>query len=151
MTLNDKIIKFKSNASPKEIKSKNYYEIIGVKKDASLKEIKSAAKKKIRKYHTDNPCTGDVQKFREVMEAYGVLRDPELRNFYDTIGIEFNDYIKRKFDDFITDLNKMFDKMDMRFDELEKKINIGFNEIKKELIEIKADLKEIKIGFDDGF
>jgi molecular chaperone DnaJ/curved DNA-binding protein len=67
---------------------KDYYEILGVKRTASEKEIKSAYRKLARKYHPDvNP--GDKQaekKFKEINEAQAVLTDPEKRKKYDTLG-----------------------------------------------------------------
>ncbi|MEW6162782.1 MAG: molecular chaperone DnaJ [Nitrospirota bacterium] len=67
---------------------KDYYEILGVNKDASQEEIKKAFRKLARKYHPDlNP--GDKvaeQKFKEVNEAYEVLGDPKKRVEYDQFG-----------------------------------------------------------------
>jgi len=67
---------------------RNYYEILGVKKDASQEDIKRAYRKLARKYHPDlNP--GDKvaeQKFKEINEAYEVLGDPKKRSEYDQFG-----------------------------------------------------------------
>jgi molecular chaperone DnaJ/curved DNA-binding protein len=67
---------------------KDYYDILGVKRTASEKEIKSAYRKLARKYHPDvNP--GDKQaekKFKEINEAQAVLTDPDKRKKYDTLG-----------------------------------------------------------------
>lgn len=63
----------------------NYYEILGVAKNASLDEIKKSYRKLARKYHPDvNP--GDHQaeaRFRKINEAYRVLSDPSLKMEYD--------------------------------------------------------------------
>lgn len=68
--------------------SKDYYTVLGVKRDASDKDIKQAYRRLARKYHPDvNP--GDAaaeQKFKEVSEAYNVLGTPESRNKYDQFG-----------------------------------------------------------------
>src|SRR5579872_4095532 len=67
---------------------KDYYKTLGVKKDASEKEIKSAYRKLARKYHPDvNPGDKDAEaKFKEINEAQAVLTDPEKRKKYDTLG-----------------------------------------------------------------
>ncbi|MCP5105283.1 MAG: molecular chaperone DnaJ [bacterium] len=66
----------------------DYYKTLGVSRKASLTEIKKAYRKLARKYHPDlNP--GDKaseKKFKEITEAYEVLRDPKKRNQYDTFG-----------------------------------------------------------------
>jgi DnaJ-class molecular chaperone len=68
--------------------SKDYYTTLGVKRDASDKDIKQAYRRLARKYHPDvNP--GDAaaeQKFKEVSEAYSVLGTPESRKKYDQFG-----------------------------------------------------------------
>lgn len=67
---------------------KDYYNILGVKKDASEKEIKSAYRKLARKFHPDvNPNNPDAEKrFKDINEAYAVLSDAEKRKKYDTLG-----------------------------------------------------------------
>ena len=68
--------------------AKNYYDILGVKKDSTEKEIKSAYRKLARKYHPDvNPNNKTAEdKFKEVAEAYEVLSNKELREKYDKFG-----------------------------------------------------------------
>jgi len=67
---------------------RDYYEVLGVQKNATEDEIKSAYRKIAIKYHPDrNP--GDKQaeeKFKEAAEAYAVLHDPEKRQQYDQFG-----------------------------------------------------------------
>lgn len=67
---------------------KDYYKILGLNKNASEKEIKSAYRKLARKYHPDvNPGDKTAEaKFKEINEAHAVLTDPEKRKKYDTLG-----------------------------------------------------------------
>lgn len=64
---------------------KNYYEILGVKKDASTEEIKKAYRKLARKYHPDvNPGDKEAEeKFKQINEAYNNLIDESKRKAYD--------------------------------------------------------------------
>ncbi len=67
---------------------KDYYRILGISRDASEKEIKSAYKRLAKKYHPDlNPGNKAAEeKFKEINEAYEVLSDPEKRKNYDMFG-----------------------------------------------------------------
>ncbi|KAB3543733.1 MAG: DnaJ domain-containing protein, partial [ANME-2 cluster archaeon] len=66
---------------------KDYYEIIGVQKDADEKEIKKAYRKLAMQYHPDRNKEPEAEdKFKEISEAYGVLSDPEKRKQYDRFG-----------------------------------------------------------------
>jgi curved DNA-binding protein len=63
---------------------KDYYEILGVKEDADLKEIKKAYRKLALKFHPDmNAEAGAEEKFKQVAEAYEVLKDDSKRAEYD--------------------------------------------------------------------
>ena len=69
------------------MKYRDYYEILGVKRDASESEIKSAFRKLARKYHPDVNKTKEAEdKFKEINEAYEVLSDKQKRQRYDSLG-----------------------------------------------------------------
>lgn len=69
------------------VKYRDYYETLGLSRSATEKEIKAAYRKLARKYHPDvNKDPSSSQKFKEVSEAYEVLRDPEKRKRYDQLG-----------------------------------------------------------------
>jgi molecular chaperone DnaJ len=67
--------------------SKDYYNILGVAKNASADEIKSAFRKKAHEHHPDKG--GDAEKFKELNEAYQVLGNVEKKKQYDQFGSSF--------------------------------------------------------------
>ena len=69
--------------------NRDYYEILGVGRNASNDEIKAAFRNLARQYHPDVNNAGDAEeKFKEINEAYGVLSDSEKRARYDRFGKE---------------------------------------------------------------
>ncbi|MCK9606871.1 MAG: DnaJ domain-containing protein [Methylomonas sp.] len=66
---------------------KDYYQVLGVKKDAALADIKKAFRKLARKYHPDVSKEANAEaKMKEINEAYTVLSDVEKRAAYDQLG-----------------------------------------------------------------
>ena len=66
---------------------RDYYEILGVPRDASAEDIRRAYRKLARQYHPDlNKDEGAAERFKEVSEAYEVLRDADKRERYDRLG-----------------------------------------------------------------
>lgn len=112
---------------------KNYYEILGISKDADQKSIKEAFRKLALKYHPDrnqnNPRA--IEKMKEINEAYAVLSDPEKRRRYD-IAVEC--YGDRAYEHFKKDYSdeEIFKGSDIFqfFDEIARALNLrDMNEI----------------------
>lgn len=68
--------------------SKDYYNILGIDKNASPDEIKKAFRKKAHEHHPDKG--GDAEKFKELNEAHQILSNPQKKQQYDQFGSTFN-------------------------------------------------------------
>ena len=69
---------------------RDYYKILGVARTAAAEDIKKSYRRMARKYHPDVSKEKDAeQKFKEVQEAYEVLKDPEKRAAYDQLGSDW--------------------------------------------------------------
>ena len=121
----------------KDFNQKNYYEALGVPREATSQEIKRAYRQLAMQFHPDrNP--GDKraeEQFKEICEAYGVLIDPEKRRSYDSIrragfasagdpGFRFTQeeifrdiFSNPMASDVFRDLGREFSRMGFRFDE----------------------------------
>ena len=68
--------------------SEDLYGILGISKDSSASEIKSAYRKVARKYHPDvNKESGAEAKFKQIQKAYSILSDPQKKQQYDQFGV----------------------------------------------------------------
>lgn len=76
------------STSPMPAKFRDYYETLGLKKDATHEEVRTAFRKLARKYHPDvaKDKKAAEEKFKEINEAYEVLSDAEKRKKYDAYG-----------------------------------------------------------------
>jgi curved DNA-binding protein len=69
------------------MKFRDYYEVMGVPRTATAEQVKRAYRRLARKYHPDVSKEPDAEaKFKELQEAYEVLKDPEKRTAYDQLG-----------------------------------------------------------------
>lgn len=69
------------------VKFQDYYEVLGVPRTATEADISKAYRKLARKYHPDvNKAPEAEEKFKQVAEAYAVLKDPDKRKKYDALG-----------------------------------------------------------------
>src|SRR6185503_6987719 len=72
------------------VKYRDYYEVLGVPRDASPEQIKKAYRQLARKHHPDLKSAGEreqaAERFKEINEANEVLSDPEKRAKYDALG-----------------------------------------------------------------
>ena len=73
---------------------KDYYKILGVSRDSSAADIKKVYRKMAAKYHPDANPDDDiaVKKFKDISEAYEVLKDPEKKKIYDEVGSDWKRY-----------------------------------------------------------
>ena len=69
------------------VEYKDYYKILGIARTATADEIKKAYRRLARKFHPDVSKEANAEaRFKEVQEAYEVLKDPEKRAAYDQLG-----------------------------------------------------------------
>ena len=72
------------------VQYKDYYEILGVSRDAKPDDIRKAYRKLAKQYHPDVSKEKNAEeKYKEINEAYEVLKDPEKRQKYDTLGMNW--------------------------------------------------------------
>ena len=93
----------------------NYYEILNLKKNASVDDIKKSYKKMALKYHPDKNKNSkeSEKKFKEISEAYEVLMDSNKRNMYDIYGTTDNNINFKPPDDLFNEIFKNFNLNDI--------------------------------------
>ena len=81
---------YRFNRAKVGMQYRDYYEVLGVTRDADAEGVKRAYRKLARKFHPDVSKEKNAEnKFKEVQEAYEVLRDPEKRAAYDQLGRDY--------------------------------------------------------------
>ncbi len=126
--------------------NKDYYSVLGVDKNASEDEIKSAYRRLAKKYHPDlNKTPEAAEKFKEINEAYSVLGDPKKKANYDQFGTAdpagfggaqgggFGDFFGGGFSDIFSDIFSAFggrenNKVRERGQDINTSINLTFEE-----------------------
>ncbi|TET87835.1 MAG: J domain-containing protein, partial [Dehalococcoidia bacterium] len=89
---------------------RDYYQVLGVSRDANPEEIKKVFRKLAFQYHPDhNHQEGAAERFKEINEAYQVLSDAEKRANYDYLGHLGNGRGFEGFGDFVSDLGGNFE------------------------------------------
>ncbi len=92
--------------------NRDYYEILGLGRNASDDEIKAAFRKLARQYHPDVSKEPDAEeKFKEINEAYGVLSDSDKRARYDRFGKDGLGNMGGGFHDYTTDFSDIFEEL----------------------------------------
>lgn len=130
-----------------DIQDINPYEILGIKKDSNIKDIKKAYHKLCLKYHPDKN-EGFRKEFDQVQISYLILSDEKKRSKYDRTGIinlkdnlddeefDWNDYFKSQFESIS---KEMIEKDRKEYQGSKEEID----DIKKELINSKGDMKKL--------
>src|SRR3970040_2068056 len=92
--------------------NRDYYETLGVARNASDDEIKAAFRRLARQYHPDvSKETNAEEKFKEINEAYGVLSDTEKRARYDRFGKKGLGNMGGGFHDYTADFGDIFEEL----------------------------------------
>lgn len=123
--------------------NRDYYDVLGVERNASEDEIKAAFRKLARQYHPDvNKEPGAEEKFKEINEAYGVLSDREKRARYDRFGreglgnmggfhdytVDFGDLFEELFGSFGFSTGRSSRRSPRRGRDLQMQVNLTFEE-----------------------
>jgi DnaJ-class molecular chaperone len=121
----------------------DFYKVLDVRRNASVKTIKKAYHEKVLKYHPDKNPKGDVKKFHEVQTAYEILIDDEQRAKYDNLNKDDSKGISEIFTKIISKIDSIaaFNKMKVQF------ANILNNP--KNIINITNLISKDNISFDD--
>ncbi len=121
---------------------KDYYQILGVSRNATQEEIKEAYRKLALKYHPDvNKSKEAEEKFKEITEAYAVLSDEEKRRKYDMYGEE-GIHAEYSEEDLFRNINfdDIFRGFGFNFDDIFKNFFGGYGGYRQESLDIEHDL-----------
>ncbi|KAK9735674.1 hypothetical protein RND81_04G218900 [Saponaria officinalis] len=95
--------------------SSNYYAVLGIRKDASFSDVRSAYRKLALKWHpdrwaTDSSVAGEAKRrFQQIQEAYSVLSDQGKRSMYDAGFYDPTEEVDQGFSDFMQEMMTMMD------------------------------------------
>lgn len=93
---------------------RDYYDVLGLQKNATPEQVKQAYKELAKKYHPDlNKEAGAEEKFKEVLEAYTILSDSQKRQAYDNYGFESPEFSNFDFNEFFRQRGQSFDFSDL--------------------------------------
>jgi molecular chaperone DnaJ len=115
---------------------RDYYEVLGINKNATADEIKKAYRKLVKIHHPDKG--GDETLFKEISEAYEILSDKDKKNKYDTFGHTDNNYVNH--DDMRSSFDDMFSKIFRRQQQSRERVGENLT------LTIKLTLEEIFQG-----
>jgi len=125
---------------------RDYYEILGIAKNSTPEQVKQAYKEMAKRYHPDlNKEPGAEEKFKEVLEAYTILSDPQKRSAYDAYGFEAPEFAGFDFDEFLRKGGMHFDFSDLfgdlGFDPFEQFFKVEKRQASQRGFDLRMDLE----------
>lgn len=124
---------------------RDYYEVLGIPKNATPEQVKQAYKELAKKFHPDiNKEEGAEEKFKEVLEAYTILSDQQKRQAYDNYGFSSPQFSNFDFDEFMRRGGVHFDFSDIfgdiGFDPFEQFFNVEKRQGSQRGFDLKVEL-----------
>ena len=118
--------------------ARNFYEVLGVPRNADRSEIQRAYRKLARHHHPDvNKDPSAEARFKEISEAYDLLSDPELRQRYDAFGEDFRTHFRPEFLNRVDEI-VLFKPLTLA--EIEAIVDLLLNDLRTRLLERRITL-----------